>query len=38
MKSSDTVIIQGVKHGWSNRAAEPCLMLGSMIDDALPRA
>jgi quercetin dioxygenase-like cupin family protein len=36
MKPSDTAIIQGVKHGWSNRATERCLMIGSMID-ALPR-
>jgi quercetin dioxygenase-like cupin family protein len=37
LKPTDTVIIQGVKHGWSNRGSAPCLLLGSMID-ALPRA
>lgn len=36
LKPSDTVIIQGTNHGWSNRGTEPCLMLGTMID-AIPR-
>ncbi|MEC3974442.1 cupin domain-containing protein [Amycolatopsis sp. H20-H5] len=36
LKASDTVIIQGTNHGWSNRSDAPCLMLGTMID-ALPR-
>jgi mannose-6-phosphate isomerase-like protein (cupin superfamily) len=36
MKPSDTVIIQGTNHGWSNRSTEPCLLIGSMID-AIPR-
>lgn len=37
LTATDTVIIQGTNHGWSNRSGEPCLLLGSMID-ALPRA
>ncbi|MGW1619546.1 cupin domain-containing protein [Streptomyces sp. NPDC002172] len=36
LKPSDTVVIQGTHHGWSNRGTEPCLILGSMTD-ALPR-
>ncbi len=36
MRPSDTVIIQGTNHGWSNRSDQPCLLIGSMID-ALPR-
>lgn len=36
LKPTDTVIIQGTNHGWSNRGTEPCLMMGCMID-ALPR-
>jgi len=36
LQASDTVIIQGTNHGWSNRSDAPCLMLGSMLD-ALPR-
>jgi quercetin dioxygenase-like cupin family protein len=36
LKPFDTVILQGVNHGWSNRGTEPCLMIGCMID-ALPR-
>jgi mannose-6-phosphate isomerase-like protein (cupin superfamily) len=36
LKPSDTVIIQGTNHGWSNRSDEPCLMIGSMLD-AIPR-
>jgi mannose-6-phosphate isomerase-like protein (cupin superfamily) len=36
MKASDTVIIQGTNHGWSNRSTEPCLLIGSMID-AIPQ-
>ncbi len=35
LKPTDTVIIQGTNHGWSNRGTEPCLLMGSMID-ALP--
>lgn len=36
LRPSDTVIIQGTNHGWSNRSDSPCLMIGSMID-ATPR-
>lgn len=36
LKPSDTIIVQGTNHGWSNRGNEPCLMIGTMID-ALPR-
>jgi quercetin dioxygenase-like cupin family protein len=36
LKPFDTVVFQGVNHGWSNRGTEPCLALGCMID-ALPR-
>lgn len=32
MKPSDTVVIKGVNHGWSNRGTEPCLLIGSMLD------
>lgn len=35
LKPTDTVIIQGTNHGWSNRGTEPCLLMGCMID-ALP--
>ena len=36
LKPTDTVIIQGTNHGWSNRGTEPCLLMGCMMD-ALPR-
>lgn len=36
LQPTDTVIIQGTNHGWSNRGTEPCLLMGCMID-ALPR-
>jgi hypothetical protein len=36
LKATDTAIIQGVHHGWSNRGDEPCLVVGAMID-AIPR-
>jgi len=36
LKPSDTVIVLGTNHGWSNRSAEPCLSIGVMID-AIPR-
>lgn len=36
LQATDTVIIQGTNHGWSNRSDAPCLMIGSMID-AIPR-
>jgi quercetin dioxygenase-like cupin family protein len=36
LKPTDTVIIQGTNHGWSNRSTEPCLAIGVMID-AIPR-
>lgn len=36
LKPTDTVIIQGVNHGWSNRSGEPCLLTAVMID-AIPR-
>ena len=36
LKPTDTVILQGVNHGWSNRSTEPCLAIAVMID-ALPR-
>jgi quercetin dioxygenase-like cupin family protein len=36
LKPTDTAIIQGIQHGWSNRGDEPCLVLGAMID-AIPR-
>jgi mannose-6-phosphate isomerase-like protein (cupin superfamily) len=36
LKPTDTVIIQGTNHGWSNRSDEPCLAIGVMID-AIPR-
>lgn len=36
LQPTDTVIIQGSNHGWSNRSTEPCLLMGCMID-ALPR-
>jgi quercetin dioxygenase-like cupin family protein len=36
LKPTDTAIIQGVQHGWSNRSDEPCLVVGAMID-AIPR-
>lgn len=32
LKPTDTVVIKGVNHGWSNRGTEPCLLLGSMLD------
>ncbi|MDB6042478.1 MAG: hypothetical protein JWM63_1029 [Gammaproteobacteria bacterium] len=28
----DTVVIRGTNHAWSNRSAEPCLLVGCMID------
>ena len=36
LKPTDTVIIQGVNHGWTNRSDEPCLLTAVMID-AIPR-
>jgi quercetin dioxygenase-like cupin family protein len=36
LKPTDTVIVQGVNHGWSNRGTEPCLLTAVMID-AIPR-
>jgi len=36
LKPTDTVVIQGTNHGWSNRSDEPCLCIGVMID-AIPR-
>jgi hypothetical protein len=36
LKATDTAIIQGITHGWSNRSDEPCLIVGAMID-AIPR-
>ena len=36
LKSTDTAIVQGANHGWSNRSDEPCLVIGMMID-AIPR-
>jgi quercetin dioxygenase-like cupin family protein len=36
LKPTDTVILQGTNHGWSNRGTEPCLAIAVMID-ALPR-
>ncbi|WNV82946.1 cupin domain-containing protein [Umezawaea sp. Da 62-37] len=35
LKASDTVVIQGANHGWSNRSGEPCLLIGTMTD-AIP--
>ncbi|MFD6697916.1 MULTISPECIES: cupin domain-containing protein [unclassified Microbacterium] len=35
LKATDSVIIQGTNHGWSNRGTEPVLTIGCMID-ALP--
>jgi quercetin dioxygenase-like cupin family protein len=32
LKPTDTVIIQGTNHGWSNRSDEPCLFTAVMID------
>jgi len=36
LRPTDTVIIQGVNHGWTNRSDEPCLLTAVMID-AIPR-
>jgi mannose-6-phosphate isomerase-like protein (cupin superfamily) len=36
LKPTDTVIVQGANHGWSNRGNEPCLFTAVMID-AIPR-
>ncbi len=36
LKPTDTLILQGVNHGWSNRSNEPCLFTAVMID-AIPR-
>jgi quercetin dioxygenase-like cupin family protein len=36
LKATDTVIVQGTNHGWSNRSDEPCLLTSVMID-AIPR-
>jgi hypothetical protein len=36
LKPTDTAIVQGANHGWSNRSDEPCLVIGMMID-AIPR-
>ena len=36
LKPTDTVVIKGSNHGWSNRSDEPCLLIGTMTD-ALPR-
>jgi mannose-6-phosphate isomerase-like protein (cupin superfamily) len=36
LEPTDTVIVQGTNHGWSNRTDEPCLAIGVMID-AIPR-
>lgn len=32
LKPFDTVIVQGVNHGWANRGTEPCLMIGVLLD------
>lgn len=32
MVPGDVVVIRGTNHGWSNRSAEPCLLIGVMID------
>jgi mannose-6-phosphate isomerase-like protein (cupin superfamily) len=32
MRPGDTVVIRGTNHAWSNRSAEPCLLVGCMID------
>ena len=37
MQPGDTVIIRGVNHAWSNRSSEPCLLVGTMTDAAMPR-
>lgn len=37
LKPFDTVVVQGVSHGWSNRGTEPCLLFGLLLD-AQPRA
>lgn len=36
MQPTDTVIVRGVNHGWSNRSTEPCLMIGTMLDGTDP--
>jgi quercetin dioxygenase-like cupin family protein len=36
LKPTDTVIIQGTNHGWSNRGNQPCLLTDVRID-AIPR-
>ena len=36
LKPTDTLILQGANHGWSNRSNEPCLFTAVMID-AIPR-
>jgi len=32
MQPGDTVIIRGVKHAWSNRSNQPCLVVGTNTD------
>src|SRR5882672_10930628 len=32
LRPGDTVVIRGTNHAWSNRSAEPCLLVGCMID------
>jgi mannose-6-phosphate isomerase-like protein (cupin superfamily) len=36
LKPFDSVVVQGVNHGWANRGTEPCLLVGVLFD-ALPR-
>ena len=36
LKPTDTVIVQGANHGWSNHSNEPCLFTAVMID-VIPR-
>ena len=32
MRPGDCVVIRGSNHAWSNRADQPCLLIGAMID------
>jgi mannose-6-phosphate isomerase-like protein (cupin superfamily) len=36
LRPGDTVVIRGTNHAWSNRSAEPCLLVGCMIDATYP--
>jgi len=36
LRPFETVVVQGVSHGWSNRGSEPCLLFGLLLD-AQPR-